>query len=131
MSVRDKVQKINYMSGFTDEVTKHMYYLTSIYGNKLKGVVVDNHGDIKIESFELNMCHSKLNWVIQDKDCVSGLSNISNVFGEAVMPSNRSRIRKSVLLSKKYRPLSAENRKINAVVKKTAANEVYTRYKLS
>ena len=108
-----------------------MYHLTSIADNKLKGVVVDTRVNIKIETFELNMLHFKLNWVIQDKDCVSGLSNIGYVLGEVGMPSNRGRLRKIFSLSKKHRPLSAENRKINAVVKKTAANEVYTRYKLS
>ena len=43
---------------------------------------------------------------------MSSLSNIGNVYGEAVMPSDRSRPRKSDFLSKKYVPVAAGNRKI-------------------
>ena len=60
---------------------------------------------------------------------MSSLSNIGNVYGEAVMPSDRSRPRKSDFLSKKYVPVAAGNRKRKAAVKKTSRNGVYTRYK--
>lgn len=58
------------------------------------------------------------------------MSNITHAFGEAVMPSNRSRERKLGLgIVKKYIPISENNRKRKKPAKKKDRNDVYSRYK--
>ena len=56
---------------------------------------------------------------------------MTHVFGEKIMPSNRSRFRKITLLSKKYLPISGDKRKRSAPIKNTDKNTGYSRYKSS
>lgn len=129
--IRDKAKHINCSTGFTDDETRRKYHLTSIGGTEIKAIPVDSSDVPNVHTFRFNSIKSRFNWIIREGDTVSGLSNVSYTFGESVMPSSRSRVRKSSFLKNKYVPLPPENRKRKAALKKTNINEIYTRYKVS
>ena len=60
----------------------------------IKCIHIGNSGVLNVHTFRYNSIKSRFNWIIRESDTVSGLSNVSYTFGESVMPSSRSRVRK-------------------------------------
>ena len=128
--VRDKSTKINCITGFTDQTSGEKYHLTSVMDGKVKALSLRNEV-ITVERFKMNDMPFKLEWIIRDGDSVSSLSSVNHTYGLPVMPSDRSRIRKSQLLENKYVPVQDDKRKRKKATKRKDKNEVYTRYKKS
>ena len=129
--IRDKAKHIHCSAGFIDAESGQKYHLTSIGGHEIKAVPVDSSDVQIVHIFRFNSITSRFNWIVREDDTASGLSNVRHTFGESVMPSNRSRVRKSSFLKNPYVPMPDEKRKRKVALKKTGINDVYKRYKSS
>ena len=104
--------------------------MNSISSNEIVAISVDDPNDVQIRSYDMNAHKFILKWIIHEDSTNNPMSNITHAFGEAVMPSNRSKIRKLGLgIVRKYIPVPEENRKRKKPVVKKNRNEVYSRYK--
>ena len=129
--VREKAKQIKCITSFSDDVTGKKYHLTSIGSHGIKAISFDTSNPPNVQSFSFMSITSRLNWIIEGDVTATNLCSVNHVFGEPVMPSSRCRVRKSGLLSNKYKPIADDKRKRNAPMKKTGINEVYSRYRSS
>ena len=128
--IREKANAIKCIPGFTDINSNRLYQLNNISSNEIVAVSIDDPNDVQIRSYDMNSHKFILKWILHENSSTIPMSNITHAFGEAVMPSNRSKIRKLGLgIVRKYIPVPEENRKRKKPNVKKNRNEVYSRYK--